>query len=308
MNYSLKNINYKKLICGRILLRFSPSGYAFRLGLTMLARIRSGQVTLEMALALVALIFFLVGTVRIGVWYNKELVEKNAPQTAGQPTFSSTRVASGSSSPGVWPLYARRPLNEDWVLKGTNFPAPGTVTPGSGGGGRGGGGTGGGTSDTCPAATALDQQADLLTNQAYTKDTDSIDKKLAADQLWMQANQYQAIADNYAWQANNAAIEANYWNSIYTTCMSSCEYSSCGSCGCCYYSDQVAYYRGEEARYRTEENRYRALENQLRAQAQVLYDQSRQLAADAEQLRADAQALHDQAIQERAICAANQGF
>ncbi|MDP1853269.1 MAG: hypothetical protein Q8L26_03575 [Candidatus Omnitrophota bacterium] len=279
MNYKLKDLDYKRATCRRG--QATPQSIG-------------GQVTLEMALALVALIFFIAGAVRIGVWYNNELVEK-------EPPFVASRLDAGSNTaPGKWPVYARRQLNEDWVLKGKNFPSPGTYTPGSGtGGGRGDGG--GGAADPCPAATALEAQVSQMNIDAAKYDYNAALLDLDAYLLEQQAAVYGAQADYYAAEANNANSEANYWASLYATCM-----NGCGYCDCSSYSSQRDYWIGQRDYYLNEEVKYRALEQQLlqqalqkRIDAQLERDKGNAIRADATNLLLQAQAERDK-------CAAQQ--
>lgn len=78
---------------------------------------RKAQSFLESSFMLVGAIFLVLGIVRIGLWYNSNIAQR-------QPEYNATRLESaGEDSGGIgqWPVYERSNLTEDWVLKGENF-------------------------------------------------------------------------------------------------------------------------------------------------------------------------------------------
>jgi len=81
------------------------------MGYASLINDKKAQVTLESALAFIALIMLLYGSVNIWLWFNRNLAER-------QPPYNQTRVAAGSSNPGQWPVSSQRPITESWVFEG----------------------------------------------------------------------------------------------------------------------------------------------------------------------------------------------
>ncbi len=55
---------------------------------------RNGQSTLELTVALVAVFILLLGTVKIFVWVNEQMVLR-------QEDYEATRVAAASDNPGI---------------------------------------------------------------------------------------------------------------------------------------------------------------------------------------------------------------
>jgi len=73
---------------------------------------KTGQVTLEISLVFMAVVFFLLGILRIWLWSNYNIVES-------QHKFNQTRVEAGSpSTPGELPTDLNKLLTEDWLFKG----------------------------------------------------------------------------------------------------------------------------------------------------------------------------------------------
>jgi hypothetical protein len=88
---------------------------------------KKAQSIAESSLMLVAAVLFFLGIWRIGLWYNNEVAER-------QSAYQASRVDAGSDEIGQWPIYTRRPLTENWVLGGEEFPLPAQPSIGNGGG------------------------------------------------------------------------------------------------------------------------------------------------------------------------------
>lgn len=154
------------------------------------------QSIVEASLMMAAAITLLLGIVRTGLWYNNELAER-------QPAYNESRVRAGSSNIGEWPVYSRRPLTEDWVLKGENFPSHSQ--------GKGGGILGDRRGDTCknaPEIQELLQEAENKYAQAKALDKEAEALEDEARELRRQANNYNAqVREKYA-QAQQKSDEA----------------------------------------------------------------------------------------------------
>ena len=75
-----------------------------------------GQSTLELSLVFVLMVLLVGGIVKIWLWSNKQIVER-------QLRYNATRVAAGTSSDGYtlqWPVYQPSELKEDDVLLNNN--------------------------------------------------------------------------------------------------------------------------------------------------------------------------------------------
>lgn len=59
-----------------------------------ITRIKTGQVTLELALTFICLLFLLLGGLKIFFWANERFVFR-------QKGYEATRVTAGSSNPGI---------------------------------------------------------------------------------------------------------------------------------------------------------------------------------------------------------------
>ena len=120
---------------------------------------------------LVAAVLLLLGIFRIGLWYHNELAER-------QPAYQASRVAAGSNEIGKWPVYARRPLTEKWVLKGgNNFPPAQQA---------GGGGIGAGrqrNTECEKPANAKEEQAKNNIKQAWILENEASQLESEAQQL-----------------------------------------------------------------------------------------------------------------------------
>lgn len=202
------------------------------------------QSMIEFGLILIAGIFFLFGVFRIGLWYNVGLAER-------QPAYTESRVEAGSNTVGMWPIYARRPLTEEWVLEGHEFPPEGTFTSDGGSSGR-------------KRDTECEGKAEEKEEQAAQNYKDAYNLREEADDLDAEAVQDEKTAD--------------YWKGEYDTCFSNCK-SSCGSwewysCTDEYCASSCSYYKEQEEWYRGEAKRKRTLAEQKRRKADNLEDEA----------------------------------
>ena len=212
---------------------------------------------------LVAAILLLLGIFRIGLWYNNDLAER-------QPAFQASRVAAGSSEIGKWPVYARRPLTENWVLKGENFPSPQQAAEGGIGAGRT-------KNSACEdAARANEQQAVNNIKRAWI--------------LENEAKQLDSEADRLDSEAAQLEEQAKYYQKLYEDCQGSCveyEYNYC--------AQQCSFYKQQADDYREQARQKRDLARQKR-------DLARQKRQEAQRLRDEAEQLFDQALGIRKEC------
>jgi hypothetical protein len=74
--------------------------------------VKKGQSTLEMALAFIVIVLLVGGIVKIWLWSNQQIVER-------QLRYNATRVQAGTGSDSyqtVWPVYKPGELKEGEVL------------------------------------------------------------------------------------------------------------------------------------------------------------------------------------------------
>ncbi len=77
---------------------------------------KKGQSTLEMALAFIVIVLLVGGIVKIWLWSNQQIVER-------QLRYNATRVQAGTGSDTyevVWPVYTPSELTENEVLLDRN--------------------------------------------------------------------------------------------------------------------------------------------------------------------------------------------
>lgn len=75
---------------------------------------KSGQSTLEVALSFVLIVLLIGGIVKIWLWSNQQIVER-------QLRYNQTRVQAGTGSDtyqAAWPVYTPSELKENEVLLG----------------------------------------------------------------------------------------------------------------------------------------------------------------------------------------------
>ncbi|MCM8792478.1 MAG: hypothetical protein NC826_05010 [Candidatus Omnitrophica bacterium] len=73
---------------------------------------RAGQVTLEIALVFMAVVFLLIGILRIWLWSNYNIVKSESK-------YNESRLRAGSQDyPGYMPTPLNKILTEDWLFKG----------------------------------------------------------------------------------------------------------------------------------------------------------------------------------------------
>lgn len=229
---------------------------------------------------LVAAILLLLGIFRIGLWYHNELAER-------QPAYQASRVAAGSNEIGKWPVYARRPLTENWVLKGgpQDFPLPG--------GQPGGVGTGRGRDRNTKCeepANAKEEQAKNNIKQAYALEVE-------ASQLESEAQQLENEAAKLENEAAELDKQADYYQKLYKDCLVNCDQYDEEYCKhqCLHYKQQADYYRDQAKQKRDQAQ-------QKRNQAQQKREQAQQKRQEAQRLRDAAEQLFDEAFKIRENC------
>jgi len=72
-------------------------------------KILKSQVMLELSMVFFIFCLFILGIIGIWVWSNAQIVGR-------QSNYKETRLASGSSNPGQWPVYTPSTLPEDYVI------------------------------------------------------------------------------------------------------------------------------------------------------------------------------------------------
>ena len=233
------------------------------------SRIKS-QSIIETSFMLIAAILLLLGIFRIGLWYNNDLAER-------QLAYQASRVAAGSSEIGKWPVYARRPLTENWVLKGENFPASQPAGAGAAAAGR--------TRNTAceDAARANEQQAVNNIKQALILENE-------ANQLDSEANQLDSEADRLDSEAAQLEQQADYYQKLYEQCRAGSPEEDCFS------------YLQQAQDYRAQAQAKRAQSRQKRQQAQQKRDLAEQKRQEAQRLRDEAEQLFDDALEIRKEC------
>lgn len=228
------------------------------------------QSIIETSFMLVAAILLLLGILRISLWYNNDLAER-------QPAYQASRVAAGSSEIGKWPVYSRRPLAEDWALKGENFPSP--RQPEEGGRERGRE-----RNTECEEpAKAKEQQAVNNIKQAITLENEAVQLDSEAVQLDNEASQLES-------EAAELERQADYYQKLYEQCIVNSSGGECSS-----YLQQANYYRAQ-----AQEKRGQA--QQKRQQAKEKRDLAQQKRQEAQRLRDEAEQLFDQAFEIRKNC------
>lgn len=199
---------------------------------------------------LVAALLLLLGIFRIGLWYHNELAER-------QPAYQESRVAAASNEIGKWPVYSRRPLTEDWVLKGESFPVAGagpTVTAGASGRDR---------SIQCEEkAKAKEEQAAANIRRAWELEQEAAGLDNEAAQLEREAAALQEQAD--------------YYQGLYDKCIANCDDNSNYEQNCrklCQpYLEQAQYYQEQADEKRRLADGKRRLAQQKREEAARLRD------------------------------------
>jgi len=147
------------------------------------------QSFLEASFMLVAAILLLLGIVRISLWFNSEIAQR-------QSAYNATRLEAGSDIKGEWPVYARKNLTEGWILGGQSF------TNQSGGQTTGEGITSGNRGYDCEHDD--DVESDI---------GDAQDKIDEADEL-------NAEADTLEAEAEALDIQAEAYQTQYDSCIS----------------------------------------------------------------------------------------
>ena len=232
---------------------------------------RKAQSIIETSLVLVAAIIFLLGAFRIGLWYNKELSQR-------QPAYNATRLAAGSSEPGEWPVYAPGNLTEGWVLEGRNLSIGSQIA-----------GTGGTiidrNSDCVAEAAALQQQAKDKFEAAANLNIEAQNLDNEAERLDNEAEQL----DSQAEALDQLAAEQE---ELYNQCMATCGYDyECGTCQP--YLDQANAYRAQAQAKRSQAAEKRAQASQNRTQANDNRNQANQRTTEGTNLNDQAQAILD---------------
>lgn len=239
------------------------------MGNTASRQIKS-QSIIETSFMLIAAILLLLGIARIGLWYNNELAER-------QPAYQASRMAAGSSEIGKWPVYSRRPLTENWVLKGENFPSPQEAAGEGMGAGR-------------PRNTKCEEPANAKEQQAVNNIKQAITLENEAVQLDREAVQLDSEASQLDREAAELEQQADYYQKLYEQCIANSSGEECDS-----YLQQANYYRAQ-----AQDKRNQA--RQKRQQAQQKRDQAEQKRQEAQRLRDEAEQLFDQALEIRKDC------
>lgn len=214
---------------------------------------RKAQSLLEASFMLVAAIIMVLGITRIGLWYNSNIAQR-------QPEYNATRLESAgedSGEIGQWPVYERRNLTEDWVLKGENFGDSKTVQ-------KSGGDFDNRSDydyDDSQIIQALDdinasqeayKNASELDYDAYTLDNEADELDEEAEQLDAEAIELDTLAEEQE-QLYNNCMATVYWGGSSESCQP--------------YWDQAVIYRkdAQEKRDDAAANRTQASENRSQA-------------------------------------------
>ncbi len=225
------------------------------MGNSLLTR-RKAQSFLESSFMLVAAILLVLGIVRIGLWYNSNIAQR-------QPEYNATRLESAGedySEIGQWPVYNRGNLTEAWVLNGSNFEA-GSRAGDSGGGYQNRSANDYDDSQLTDALADLDsaqksyKNASELDYEAYTLDNQADDLDEEAEQLDAEAVELDAKAEEQ--------------EQLYNTCLG-------GEMGgdCQAYWDQAVAYRTEAQEKRDQAAADRTQADENRSQADENRDQA----------------------------------
>jgi len=193
---------------------------------------------------LVAAILLLLGIVRISLWFNSEIAQR-------QSAYNATRLEAGSDIKGEWPVYARKNLTEGWVLGAESF------TNQSGGKTSGEGITLGNRGYQCEHDTAVEEK--------IAEAQDKIDE----------ANELNAEADTLEKEAEALDIQAEAYQTQYDACISNLNALSYDTCW-----DYLK--QAEDCRKQAEEKRQEA-ENK-RAEAEQLQEEATNLMTEANDL------------------------
>lgn len=70
-------------------------------------RLKKAQVSLEVSLAFVAVLLFLLGMIRIWFWGNRDLYQRQ-----------SNYIATRSATQGIWPMHTTADFSDDIVFRG----------------------------------------------------------------------------------------------------------------------------------------------------------------------------------------------
>lgn len=207
------------------------------------------QSFLESSFMLVAAILLLLGIVRVSLWFNSEIAQR-------QSAYNATRLEAGSDTKGEWPVYARKNLTEAWVLGGQSF------TNQSGGKTKGKGITSGSRGSQCGDNGADGTEVKENIGDAQDKEDQADELNAEADILEKEAEALDIQAAGYQTQYDSCITNYNIYE-VY--CSSYCEaivaddeyntssylYQQCGTC--CDYLRQA-----EECRQKAEKKRGRA--------------------------------------------------
>jgi len=202
---------------------------------------------------LVAAILLLLGIVRISLWFNSEIAQR-------QSAYNATRLEAGSDIKGKWPVYARKNLTEGWVLGAESF------TNQSGGKTSGEGITLGNRGYDCEHDTAVEEKI----GEAQDKIDEADTLNAEADTLEKEAEALDIQAEAYQTQYNSCIFTYKVYE-VY--CASYCEsvvaneyeyedssylYQQCDTC--CDYLRQAEEYRkqAQEKREEAEAKREKA--------------------------------------------------
>lgn len=215
---------------------------------------------------LVAAILLLLGIVRISLWFNSEIAQR-------QSAYNATRLEAGSDIKGEWPVYARKNLTEGWVLGGQSF------TNQSGGKTSGEGITSGNRGYQCENDAEVEEKIGDAQDKkdeadALNAEADTLENEAAA--LDIQAEAYQTQYD--ACISNLSAYEvycSSYCEALVAGGDEEISLSQCDTC--CDYLKQA-----EDCRKQAEEKRQEA-ENK-RAEAESLQKEAANIMIEANDL------------------------
>lgn len=185
---------------------------------------------------LVAAILLLLGIVRVSLWFNSEIAQR-------QSAYNATRLEAGSDTKGVWPVYTRKNLTEGWVLGGQSF------TSQSGGKIDGEGITSGRRGYLCENDEEVEK-----------KISDAQEKTAEADELNVQADTLEA-------EAEALDIQAEWYQSQYDACIS---YYGSYEFYCADYLEQAEECRRQAQEKRQEAENKRAEAESLQKEAAML--------------------------------------
>lgn len=235
---------------------------------------------------LVAAMLFFLGIWRISLWYNNELAER-------QPAYQESRVEAGSKdydddSQPVWPVYSRRPLTDNWVVEGEEFPA---LAPEEGGGSGMGPGNRGEQCENFARIQELLRQAEERQAQI---DGPIKELQAQADELDRQAGELESQAGELESQAEELDRLSNEQRQRYNDCIANCDAQRAACLTNC--DIQYENCTSQCVPYLEQAEEYSRQAQEKRSQAEVLRRQAQEKRSQANQKRQEANALAQEVI------------